>query len=157
MVALGLVLLVLSGAVALGVVLSNTDPVSASAFGVTLSDVTIGGFFLVGAVTGVVFMLGLVMMAAGASRRRARRVHTKRVVTGVRSEKEQLEAENAELRQRLSDAPAYPTDGDRAVGYENGAADGTGAGYDRGPADSVDRDIETDTGRHGKHGLFNRR
>ena len=33
MVALGLVLLVLSGALAIGVALSNTDPVSASAFG----------------------------------------------------------------------------------------------------------------------------
>jgi len=106
MVAIGLVLFVISGALALGVVLSNTDPVSASAFGVTLTDVTIGGFFLVGAITGLVFTLGLTMMAVGASRRRARRVQTKRAVKHVHSEKQQLEQENAQLRERLAEPSA---------------------------------------------------
>lgn len=109
MVALGLVLLVLSGALGLGVVLSNTDPVSASAFGVSLSNVTVGGLFLVGAVTGLAFMLGLVLMAAGASRRRAKRVNAKHQVREVRTEKEQLAQENAELRAQLSGEP-YPSE-----------------------------------------------
>jgi hypothetical protein len=107
-VVLGLLLVLLSGALALGVVLSNTDPVSASAFGVTLSNVSVGGLFLVGAVTGVVLMLGLVMLLAGAARKRSRRVATKRQVRNVRSEKEQLAEENAELRARLAD-PYPPT------------------------------------------------
>lgn len=131
MVALGLLLLVLSGTLAVGVVLANTDPVTASAFGFTLTDVTMGGFFLVGAAAGLVFMLGLMMMAAGATRRRARRAQTQRVVKDVRTEKEQLEQENAELRERLSDDP-YPN--------ELAAAGTTG----------------TDSGRHAKRGLFGR-
>ena len=132
MVALGLVLLVLSGALGLGVVLSNTDPVSASAFGVTLSNVTIGGFFLLGAATGLIFMLGMVMMAAGASRRRARRVETKRTVSQVRTEKEQLEQENAQLRERLTSDP-YPTESTYS-----------------------DADSSTGSGRHARGGLFHR-
>jgi Mg2+/citrate symporter len=126
MVALGLVLLVLSGALALGVVLSNTDPVTASAFGVTVSDVTIGGFFLVGAVTGLVFMLGLAMMLAGASRRRTRRKETRRTVKDVRTEKDQLEQENAELRERLTAEP-YPGEASR-----NGTSDVPGKHSRRG-------------------------
>ena len=109
MVALGLIVLVLSGALTLGVVLSNTDPVAASAFGVSLSNVTVGGLFLVGAVTGLAFMLGLTLMAAGASRRRAKRAHVRRQVRDVRTEKEQLAQENAELKARLDGQP-YPTE-----------------------------------------------
>lgn len=143
MVVLGLLLLVVSGAVALGVVLSNTDPVSASAFGITLSDVTIGGFFLVGAITGLAFMLGLVMMAAGASRKRGKRVAARREVKGVRSEREQLAAENEELRARLEaresadDRAVYPTDSYAERSY----------------AERTDRE-DADTG---SRGLFHRR
>ena len=116
MFALGLVLLVLSGVFTLGVVLSNTDPVaaSASAFGVSLSNVSIGGFFLAGAVAGLIFGLALALMLAGAARKRSRRVQTKRTVKGVRSEKDELAAENDRLRSELSNrhdvAPATSTD-----------------------------------------------
>jgi membrane protein implicated in regulation of membrane protease activity len=103
----GLLLVILAGALGAGVVLSNADPVSASAFGVTLSNVSIGGLFLVGAATGVVLMLGLVLLLLGAARKRSRRVATKRQVRSVRSEKDQLAEENAELRARLTEP--YPT------------------------------------------------
>jgi hypothetical protein len=146
MVALGLVLLVLSGALALGVVLSNTDPVSASAFGVTLSDVTIGGFFLVGAVTGLAFMLGLVMMAAGASRKRGKRVRTRREVKDVRSEREQLAAENEELRARLDRERPAPI---------STSADGSGVyPSERANSDATtNEDVDT---RDTRGGLFHR-
>jgi hypothetical protein len=102
--AVGLVLLVLSGVAALGVVLSNTDPIpgGAAAFGVTLSNVSVGGLFIAGAVTGLLFGLGLGLMVAGSARQRRRRVETKRTVKGVRSQKQQLEAENEQLRSELS-------------------------------------------------------
>ncbi len=106
MVVLGLLLLLLSGALAAGVVLSNTDPVSASAFGVTISNVSVGGLFLAGAATGLVLMLGIVLILVGAARKRSRRVATKRHVRNVRSEKDQLAEENAELRAQLADP--YP-------------------------------------------------
>ena len=115
--ALGLVLLVLSGVFTLGVVLSNTDPVSASAFGVSLTNVSLGGLFLAGAIAGLIFGLSLALMIAGAARKRSRRVQTKRTVKGVRSEKEELAAENDRLRSELSTRPsgtgstaAFPAD-----------------------------------------------
>ena len=113
MFALGLVLLVLSGVFTLGVVLSNTDPVSAAAFGVSLDNVSLGGFFLAGAIAGLIFGLALALMLAGAARKRSRRVETKRTVKGVRSEKDELAAENDRLRSELSNrrdvAPATET------------------------------------------------
>lgn len=115
MFALGLVLLIISGAVTLGVALSNTDPVpSASAFGVSLSNVSIGGLFVAGAVAGAVLMLGISLMVAGAARKRRRRVETKRTVRGVRSEKEQLEAENSDLRSQLSSTSSSEIGTDRS-------------------------------------------
>ena len=124
MFALGLVLLVLSGVFTLGVVLSNTDPVaaSASAFGVSLNNVSIGGFFLAGAVAGLIFGLARALMLAGAARKRSRRVQTKRTVKGVRSEKDELAAENDRLRSELSSrrdvAPATETYPAGTVGTE---------------------------------------
>ena len=108
MFALGLILLVVSGVFTLGVVLSNTDPVNASAFGVSLTNVSLGGLFLAGAVAGLVLMLGLAMMVAGAARKRHRRVETKRTVKGVRSEREQLAAENEQLRSELASTQSTP-------------------------------------------------
>lgn len=131
MVALGLILLVLSGALTLGVVLSNTDTTSASAFGVSLSNVSVGGLFLAGAAAGAVLMLGLALLVAGAARKRARRVQTKRVVRDVRTEKEQLAEENAELRARLAGSEPYPAT----------------------TQDGRTNEVTSD-GSHAKHGLF---
>ncbi len=107
MVVLGLLLLLASAGVTLGVVLSNTDEVSASAFGVSLSNVSIGGLFLFGVIVGAAAMLGAGMLLTGAARKRSRRVATKRKVSAVRTEKEQLAEENAALRAQLSE-PAGP-------------------------------------------------
>jgi len=100
--ALGLILLVLSGVATLGVVLSNSSHVDASAFGISLSNVSVGGLFVAGAIAGLIFGIGLGLMVAGAARKRRRRVETKRTVKGVRSEKQQLEVENQQLRHELS-------------------------------------------------------
>jgi len=101
MVALGLILLVLTGLLTAGVVLSNTDPVAASAFGVSLSNVSVGGLFLAGAVTGLLFGLALAMMLAASSRKRARRRGLKQQVQSVHSERESLAEENARLQSEL--------------------------------------------------------
>jgi TRAP-type C4-dicarboxylate transport system permease large subunit len=103
MVVLGLLLVLASGAVTLGIVLSNTDAVSASAFGVTLDNVSVGGLFLAGAVAGAVLMLGLALLLGGAARKRSRRVATKRTIRASRSEKAQLAEENATLRAQLTE------------------------------------------------------
>ena len=106
MVALGLVLLVVCVALGAGIVLSNTDAVSAEAFGVTLSNVSVGGLFLVGAAVGAAAMLGLALMLAGGTRKRAKHKAHKRQV-------ETTAAENARLQEQLErtgSVSPYPSD-----------------------------------------------
>jgi TRAP-type C4-dicarboxylate transport system permease large subunit len=103
MVALGLVLLVLAALLTLGIVLSNTDPANAAAFGVTLSHVSIGGLFLVGVVTGAVAMLGLTLLLGGSVRQRNKRVAAKRQVRSATGEASSLQEENARLAAELEE------------------------------------------------------
>ena len=178
MAALGLVLLVLSGVFTLGVVLSNTDPVpKAEAFGVSLSNVSLGGLFLAGAIAGLIFGIGLGLMVAGAARKRHRRVQTKQTIKGNRSEKEQLAAENDELRSRLAAAPvesgrndanSYAGSESRADGslHDGSRTDGTrhesrrdGVPTDESRAAGTlnDDTRSSDTENHGRRGVFGRK
>ena len=119
MVALGLVLLVVCVALGAGIVLSNTDAVSAEAFGVTLSNVSVGGLFLLGAAVGALAMLGLALMLAGGARKRAKHKAHKR-------ELRTTEAENARLQDELertgsvSPYPAGPESHSGAVEESRG-------------------------------------
>ncbi len=120
MVVLGLILLVLCLVLGAGIALSNTDPASAEAFGVSLSNVSIGGLFLLGAALGAVAMLGLGLMLAGAARKRAKKVALKREVAHVRTEQETLAEENARLQAQLEqERSTYPDDG-TTVGETDG-------------------------------------
>lgn len=129
MVVLGLLLVLLSGLLAAGIALSNTDPVVASAYGLSLSNISLGGFFAVGAATGLLFGLGLVIMAGGASRRRAKRRELKERVARERERHESLAQENAALQEQLersgtatvTPAPVYPEEPTSVV--SSGAAD----------------------------------
>ena len=103
MIALGIVLLVLSGVFALGVALSNTSATQAEAFGVSLTNVTLGGLFLAGVVTGAVLLLGLTLLLAGTARKRHRRRELKAEVKGVRTERTGLAAENERLQEQLTE------------------------------------------------------
>ena len=112
MVVLGLILLVLCLVLGAGIALSNTDPASAEAFGVSLSNVSIGGLFLLGAALGAVAMLGLALMLVGGARKRSRKLRLKREVKHVRTEQETLAEENARLQaQLLAERGTYPQDG----------------------------------------------
>ena len=139
MVVLGLLLLLAAGGLTAAIVVANTDAVTVTAFEQSASGLTIGGLFLAGVVTGAIAILGLTMMLAGLSRRRARRVGLKREMRDVRDERETLAEENARLRDELaasrSASPAY---GDEAV-------------Y---PDDTAGRHADTDRTEH--RGLFNR-
>ena len=101
MVIVGAVLLVLCLLLGAGIALSNTDPVSAEAFGVSLSNVTLGGLFLVGVVVGALAMLGLALVLVGAARKRSRRKALKDQVRSVSGERESLAEENARLAAEL--------------------------------------------------------
>jgi len=133
MVVLGLLVLVVAGVVTAGMVLQNTDASMASVFGQAVNGTT-GGLFLAGVITGAVALLGLMLLLAGVTRRRARRAGLKRQVREARGERESLAEENARLKGELarqSDPATYPgADADETV-----AAGGAG---------------------RGKHGLFHR-
>lgn len=109
MVVLGLILLVLCLVLGAGVALSNTDSSSAEAFGVSLSNVSIGGLFLLGTAVGALAMLGLGLMLVGAARKRARKLRMRREVKEVRTEQETLAEENARLQAQLeAERTTYP-------------------------------------------------
>ncbi|MDT7538314.1 MAG: hypothetical protein QOI82_1899 [Actinomycetota bacterium] len=135
MVVLGLLLLLGAGALTAAVVLANTDAVAIVAFGHSATGLTIGGLFLAGAITGAIAILGVTMMLAGLSRRRARRVGLKREMRDARDERETLAEENARLRDELA-ASRSTTYADDAAVY---------------PDDTVGRHSDTE-----RHGLFNR-
>ncbi|MBK5305504.1 MAG: hypothetical protein JJD92_02320 [Frankiaceae bacterium] len=114
MVALGLLLLLASGVLTAALVMDNTDAVSVSVFGETISGLTQGGLFIAGVVTGAAAILGLTMMMAGAARGRRRRAVRKQQVLAARDEKETLAEENMRLKRELdasrSDDAVYPAD-----------------------------------------------
>ena len=116
MAVLGLLLLALCGTLAAGVYLSNTEAVhTAEAFGVSLDNVSIGGIFLVGALTGLVAMLGLSMLLGGMARGRRKRAERKRLMKERAGTAEELARENerlaAELEERRrAEAGVYPAE-----------------------------------------------
>lgn len=119
MVVLGLILLVLCLVLGAGIVLSNTGPASAEAFGVSLSNVSIGGLFLLGTAIGALAMLGLGLMLVGGARKRAKKLRLKREVKEVRTEQETLAEENARLQAQLEqERTTYPDDGGVTEGSE---------------------------------------
>ena len=78
------------------------DPSGAEAFGVSLSNVSVGGLFLTGVITGIVGALGLTMLLGGFARRRSKKVRSKRAVRSARGEAETLAEENARLQEQLA-------------------------------------------------------
>jgi membrane protein implicated in regulation of membrane protease activity len=124
MIVLGLLLLLASGALTVDLVVKNTDPTTAAAFGQSVSNLTTGRLFLAGVVTGAIAILGLLLIAAGASRRQTRRAGLKRQVRDALGERETLAEENARLQAELdavdasqqSGTTAYPTDEDATAG-----------------------------------------
>ena len=101
MIVLGVLLLVFAVLVTVGIVFGNGVAVEAQLFGVSLDNVSVGGLFLVGVITGALAMLGLGLMLIGAARKRAKRVAVKREVSSVRGERESLAEENARLQAEL--------------------------------------------------------
>jgi H+/gluconate symporter-like permease len=100
-VLVGAILLVLCLALGAGLVLSNSDPTTAEAFGVTLSGFTLGTLILTGIVIGALAVLALGMLFGGAARKRRKRSALKREVRTARGEQESLAERNARLEDEL--------------------------------------------------------
>jgi hypothetical protein len=105
-VLVGAVLLVLCVLLAAGIALSNTESSAAEAFGVTLSNVSVGGLFLLGVAVGALAMLGIGLMIAGAARKRHKKTALKREVRSARGRQETLAEENARLQEELQQSRA---------------------------------------------------
>ena len=112
MVVIGAVLLVLSVILAVGMFFPNVGTeASAEAFGVSLSNVSVGGLFLTGVVVGALAVVGLGLIVLGSSRKRHKNAARKRKVSSARGEQESLAEENARLQAQLEQerAAAMPT------------------------------------------------
>jgi membrane protein implicated in regulation of membrane protease activity len=115
-VLVGAVLLVLCVILAVGMYFPNAGAeASAAAFGVSLSNVSVGGLFLTGVAVGALAVLGLALIALGSTRKRHKNTAHKREVSSARGEQETLAEENARLqaeleRQRAAAMPAEPVD-----------------------------------------------
>src|SRR3954451_13006160 len=111
MVLLGLLLILGSAALAVDAVLQNDGGVSATVFGHHVSGFSVGTLFVAGAVTGLLFALGLALIMGGIGRAsRARR--ERRALRRQSQQTAELRAENERLEERLSerDAGAYPAE-----------------------------------------------
>src|SRR3954447_18896681 len=106
MAALGLVIMLVAGAVTLDVILENTNNSDASVVGQTVSNVDLGGFFTAGVLVGIAFMLGLMLLLAGLRRGNRSRVEPKEVerpYPGTASHAETLQEERDRLAAELEE------------------------------------------------------
>jgi hypothetical protein len=144
MAVLGLLLMVAAGVLTAGVLLSNTNQISAEAFGVTLSNVSVGGIFAAGAVTALVFALGLWMLLQGMRRARRRRLERREIVRDTRDQTASLAAEKDRLEKELEAergrrANTAPMVNERAVVEREPVVEDTAAGPTDGSERASDR------------------
>lgn len=118
MILLGLLLIGACTAMAVDAVVQNGHITHAIAFNQPIDHLTLGGLFIAGAVVGIVFALGVLMITGGIGRSRRRRTERRAAERDSVAEAEALRAHNERLERELeserasdvSDEPAYPTD-----------------------------------------------
>lgn len=96
MIIFAVVLMVLAAVFALGVAIGSSEGVELEFFTFT-TDSSAGGVFLVGIVTGIVFMIGLWLLMGALRRERSRHVERKE----MEHRREELEQEKLELEKKL--------------------------------------------------------
>lgn len=125
MFVLGLVLLILLAALAIGIIANGTDPARFEGLGISL-DTTVSTIFIIGLLMGLALLLSVGLMLTGtkrsvARRREVRALRREAAATSdveaerrrLEAERERLAAERAQLEERRGrpDAPVSPTDG----------------------------------------------
>jgi predicted phage tail protein len=113
MVLIGLLLMLGCVALAVDAVVQNTAAMHAIAFNQPITDLSLGGLFIAGAVAGLLFALGLAMFTGGLGRA-ARRRRERRLADQNTADTESLRAENVRLEQQLaaerSGTTVYPSE-----------------------------------------------
>ena len=123
MILLGLLLLIVAAAFGLDLIWNNHYAIRAPALlGQTVGLHNAAGLFIAGAVTGAVLILGIAMVLAGMRRKgtKAVRHHAERKeARKTRHDRDQVQAENGRLHQRLDHDS---TDRDSSAGASSSGA-----------------------------------
>ena len=128
MAILGLIIALAAGAFVAASFVSTSDPTTLTVFGMT-NTMTVGRWVTLGALAGLLFALGVMMLVGGMGRASRRRRETKQVVVTSRTKAEELRLENERLARELDSRSATPVDAPMA---EHVVVD------DRGTGDVVD-------------------
>jgi len=123
MILLGLLLVLACTAMAVDAVVQNGHVLHATAFNQPIEHLTLGGIFVAGAVLGIVFALGVLMITGGLGRSRRRRLERRAAMRESTAEAEALRTHNERLERELEDqraADAYPADNDVTTGDRTG-------------------------------------
>lgn len=120
MIVLGLLLVLACTATAVDAVVQNGHVLHATAFNQPIDHLTLGGIFIAGAVLGIVFALGVLMITGGIGRSRRRRLERRAAIRESSAESDALRAHNERLEreledQRAADSSTYPAETDTPV------------------------------------------
>ena len=108
MIVLGLLLMLACTAVAVDAVIQNSHILAAVLFNQHITQLSLGAIFIAGAVLGLLFTLGLVMLIAGSGRATRRRRERRIADRDAAAETEALRAHNEQLESQLQSRTAYP-------------------------------------------------
>jgi ABC-type nickel/cobalt efflux system permease component RcnA len=147
MAIIGLLFILGAGAVTAGAIYDGGESATIEVFGLS-ADTTIGGVFVAGLATMLIFFLGVWLVFSSMGRSRRKRMERKQArnrqkesVSQIEEERAQLRAENERLNEQLATGRGTTTAGTTA-----GAAAGTAAA-DRTTATDGTTDEGTTTGR----------
>ena len=124
MILLGLLLVLACSAMAVDAVVQNGHVLHATAFNQPIEHLTLGGIFVAGAVLGIIFALGVLMITGGLGRSRRQRLERRAALRESSAESEALRAHNERLERELEDqraADAYPADTEVTAGTRSSA------------------------------------
>ena len=136
MLALGLLFMIVAAAVTAGAIYDGGESATFEVFGQTVGT-TIGGVFIAGLATMLVFFIGVWMLMKSLVRSRRKRLERKEAtsrqqqsVSQIEQERAQLRAENDQLQQRLARdrRPDMGSDETTDAAAGTAAAGGTAAG-----------------------------
>lgn len=101
MLILGVVLLLATGALTVGMVLGNTHGQKVEVFGYSTAAFSVGELFVIGVVTGVIAGLALAMVLSGMRRSSRKRRERRAELKAKRTREQELQEENARLAREL--------------------------------------------------------
>jgi len=145
MAIIGLLFILGAGAVTAGAIYDGGESATIEVFGLS-ADTTIGGVFVAGLATMLIFFLGVWLLFSSMGRSRRKRMERKQArtrqkesVSQIEEERAQLRAENERLNEQLATGRGTTAAGTTA-GTTAGAAGGAAAG-----TTTADRTTSTDT------------